>query len=313
MIILIALALLIFFVMSAPVLFVIFAVSVTTSDAVDAPRTAFVQPGPRGAANAVALTPNQAPAPDAYDVARTGIARGAVETFEYEAKTGGEIFRATIYTPPDYSASKKYPVLYLLHSASGDETTWTKELHAAAILDNLYADKKLVPMLVVMPASLPVAAQPRAGKSRAATSRAGMAFGEVLLRDLIPFVESKYPVLAGREYRAIAGLSMGAGVALGTGLTNPDKFAWIGAFSGGSPRRLVNDPGLDLASPGREPRLLWLSVGDRDNMMAGGMAATDAFLTEKNISHVFRINSGGHEPKVWMNDLHYFAPLLFQP
>lgn len=271
----------------------------------------------RGAASggaAITLTPNQPDAPAGSDVARAGVARGKVTPFEYESRAGGGTFRATIYTPPGFSPAKKYPVLYLLHGASGDENTWVREIHADAILDNLYADKKLAPMLVVMPSSLPVAARERAaGAGRDARARTGMAFGDVLLRDLIPAVEARYPVLSGREHRALAGLSMGAGLALNAGLTNPDEFAWVGAFSGGGTRRLAaGGSRLDLTSPGRQPRVLWLSVGDRDALTGGGMVAADAFLTEKKIPHVFRVNAGGHEPKVWRNDLYHFAPMLFQ-
>jgi enterochelin esterase-like enzyme len=267
-------------------------------------------PRQRSTGGAAALTPNQPDAPAGFDVAWTGIARGKATPFEYVSKAGGT-FRATLYTPPGYSPAKKYPVLYLLHGASGDENTWVRDIQAAAILDNLYADKKLVPMLVVMPSSLSVTAREQASDSRDAKARASMAFGDVLLNDLMPFVEARYPVLADREHRALAGLSMGSGLAFTTGLMNPDKFAWVGAFSGGSTRRLSGGSGLDVTSPGRQLRALWLSVGDQDNLMGNGMVAADAFLTEKKIPHVFHINAGGHEPKVWKNDLYYFAPVLF--
>ena len=250
----------------------------------------------------VELKANQADAPAGFDVAKPGIARGKIVPFQYESKTSGT-FRATIYVPPSYVSGKKYPVLYLLHGVSGDENAWVEEIHADAILDNLYAAKKLAPMLVVMPSSLSVTGRTEAGESRDARVQASMAFGEVLVADLIPFVESKYPALAGREHRALAGLSMGAGVALSTGLANSDKFAWIGAFSGAGRR---------WSEPRERLRLLWLSVGDRDSMMGGSMADADAFFTEKKVPHEFHINSGGHEPKVWMNDLYHFAPLLFQ-
>ncbi len=255
-------------------------------------------------AGRVELKANQPDAPAGFDVAWPGITRGKIVPFEYESKTGGGTFRATIYAPPVYVNGMKYPVLYLLHGTSGDERTWVQDIRSDAILDNLYAAQKLAPMLVVMPSSLSVTARARAGDSRDAKARAGMAFGEVLVHDLIPFVESKYPALAGREHRALAGLSMGAGIALATGLANSDQFAWIGAFSGAGRRWL---------EPRENLRLLWLSVGDRDSLMGAGMAAADAFLTEKKIPHVFRIHAGGHEPKVWMNDLYHFAPLLFRP
>ena len=282
--------------------------SARASDAPRGPRRG----GPPPNHDAEALKPNQPDAPAGFDIARAGIARGKVTGFEYESKTGGGTFRATLYTPPDLSASKKYPVLYLLHGASGDETNWVQAIHADAILDNLYADQKLMPMLVVMPSSLSAAAREQAGDSRDAKARASMAFRDVLLRDLIPFVESKYPALTGREHRALAGLSMGAGLAFSTGLMNPDKFAWVGAFSGGSTRRLADSARLNLTSPGRQLRLLWLSVGDRDSLMGSSVADADAFLTQKKIPHVFRVNAGGHEPRVWMNDLYHFAPLLFR-
>lgn len=277
----------------------------------DAPRGT---PGGRPSPNdgAAALIPNQPDAPAGFDRARPGIARGKVTHFEYGSKTGGGTFRAAIYTPPGLSAAAKYPALYLLHGASGDEDDWVKAIHADAILDNLYADKKIAPMLVVMPSSLSTAARERAGGSRDAKARASVAFGDVLLRDLVPFVESNYPAFAGREHRALGGLSMGGGLAFATGLMHPDTFAWVGAFSGGSARRLERDPRLDVTSAGRQLRVLWLSVGDRDHLMGGSTAAADAFLTQRKIPHVFRINAGGHEPKVWMNDLYHFAPLLFR-
>lgn len=266
-----------------------------------APRSKGKGKGPPTGAN-VELKANQPDAPAGFDVAKPGIARGKVVAFEYESRTSGT-FRATLYVPPGHVSGTKYPVLYLLHGASGDEKNWVEAMHADAILDNLYAARKLAPMLVVMPSSLSVAGRAEAGDSRDAKARASMAFGEVLVGDLLPFVESKYPALAGREHRAVAGLSMGAGAALATGMANPDQFAWVGAFSGAGRR---------WSEPGEKLRLLWLSVGDKDSLMGGGMVSADAFFTEKNIPHEFHINSGGHEPKVWMNDLYYFAPRLFQ-
>ncbi|MGC4002284.1 MAG: alpha/beta hydrolase-fold protein [Pirellulales bacterium] len=268
------------------------------------------RPGGLAKGGTTELKVNQTDPPARFDVAQASIERGKVTPFEYESKAGSGNFKATIYTPPGYSSTKKYPVLYLLHGASGDENNWVQPIHADAILDNLYAEKKLAPMLVVMPSALSVSAREKAGNDRDAKSRAGMAFGDVLLKDLIPHVESKYPVAAGREQRALAGLSMGAGIALNTGLSNSDQFAWVGAFSGGGSR--IQDMRFDITSKDRQLRLLWLSVGDRDNLTGSGMASADAYLTEKKVPHVFRVNAGGHEPKVWMNDLYYFAPLLFK-
>lgn len=249
------------------------------------------------------LTVNQPDAPTGFDVARPGVARGKIEPFEFTSQSG-DSYRATIYTPHGVSPSKKLPVLYLLHGASGDENDWVETIHADAILDNLHSERKLVPMLVVMPSSLSEAGRREAGDRRDAKARASMAFGEVLVADLIPHVESHYPALSGREHRALAGLSMGAGTALSTGVSRSDLFAWVGAFSGAGRR---------WSEPRETLELLWLSVGDRDEMMAAGMVVADAYFTEKGVPHLFHVNSGGHEPRVWMNDLYHFAPLLFQP
>src|SRR5262245_36177877 len=124
-----------------------------------------------------------------------------------------------IYTAPGIDATAKAPVLYLLHGAGDDETGWQKKGSADVILDNLYADKKLVPMVVVMPNGF---ANKGGGKGGAG------AFEEDLLKDVIPYVEAGYPVKTDREGRAIAGLSMGGGQALRIGLRNLDQFAWVG-------------------------------------------------------------------------------------
>lgn len=251
---------------------------------------------------AVEPKPTQPNAPEGFEVAKLGIARGEIVPFEYAAKTG-DVFRASLYLPPGYASDKKYPVLYLLHGASGDETDWVREMRADAILDNLHAGQKLAPMIVVMPSSLSVVARAEVGDSREAKIRAGMAFGQVLVRDLIPWVESRYPVLANREHRALAGVSMGGAAALATGLANADQFAWIGAFSGAGRR---------WSAPREKLHLLWLSVGHQDTMASEGMTAAVAFFTEKNVPHQFHINAGGHAPKVWMNDLYHFSAMLFR-
>jgi enterochelin esterase-like enzyme len=222
--------------------------------------------------------------------------------FEYEAKSGGT-FRATLYMPPASVSGKKLPVLYLLHGANGDEHDWIHEMHADAILDNLHAEQKLEAMLVVMPSSLSVSARAEAGNSREEKIRAGMAFGQVLIEDLIPYVEANYPALPHREQRALAGISMGGAAALATGIAHSEKFAWIGAFSGAGRR---------WSEPREKLSLLWLSVGDQDTQAGSGMAAAATFFTEKKVPHEFHLRTGGHEPKVWMNDLYHFAPRLFQ-
>ena len=146
-----------------------------------------------------------------------------------------------------FQKTKKYPVLYLLHGIGGDEKEWLNGGHPQVILDNLYAENKIEPMIVVLPNG-------RAMKDDRATGNifdkekveAFATFEKDLLNDLIPFIEKKYPVMKDREHRAIAGLSMGGGQSLNFGLGNLDKFAWVGGFSSApntkKPEELIPDP-----------------------------------------------------------------------
>ena len=232
------------------------------------------------------------PAPKGFDARRDTAARGKVETLEYDSRTVGQKRKLVVYTPPGYSKDARYPVLYLLHGRGGNEANWTRVGAAAAILDNLYADRKLAPMIVVMP-------------NGTVTARGG--FESELLKDVIPFVESKYRVLGDREHRAVAGLSVGGAQSLSIGLGHPDRFAWVGAFSapvrGRGAADLIKDP--------RRLRLLWVSCGDRDRLMDGNRRLHEA-LEEKKVPHVWHVDAGGHEFRVWKNDLYLLAPMLFK-
>jgi enterochelin esterase-like enzyme len=162
--------------------------------------------------------------PNGFDTRRDGIDRGKLETVEYDSTTVGAKRKARVYTPPGFSKDKKYPVLYLLHGIGGDENEWARGGVPDVILDNLYADKMAVPMIVMMPngrASKDVTARDPIPKQ----SPAFAAFEKELLTDLIPFVEKNYSVKADRESRAVAVLSMGGGQALNFGLGNLDTFA----------------------------------------------------------------------------------------
>src|SRR5262249_26313916 len=145
------------------------------------------------AQNAASPTPLP-PAPKGFDVRRDGIERGRVETVEYDSRSVGVKRRLVVYTPPGYSKDVRYPVLYLLHGIGGDETGWTKKGSAEVILDNLYAEKKLVPMIVVMPNGRASAEPPPANPFQGNAFRAFAAFEDDLLKDVIPYVESLYPV-----------------------------------------------------------------------------------------------------------------------
>jgi enterochelin esterase-like enzyme len=266
--------------------------------------------GPAAARKDDKAEPFPAP-PDGYDKRRDDVDRGKLETVEYDSATVGAKRKARVYTPPGYSKDKTYPVLYLLHGIGGDENEWARGGAPDVILDNLYADRQAVPMIVVLP------------NGRAATDvtprdpipKQGPAFAAFegdLLKDLIPFVEKNYPAKADRESRALAGLSMGGGQSLNFGLGNLDTFAWVGGFSSAPntkpPADLIKDP----EAMTKKLRLLYVACGDRDGLfrISENVHRT---LDENKVPHVYRvIPGGGHDFKVWRSDLYHFARLVFR-
>jgi len=251
-------------------------------------------------------------APQGFDIERKEIFHGKIDTVTYESKTVGTQRKALIYTPPGYKKGNKYPVLYLLHGIGGDEKEWFKNGTPQIILDNLYAQGKLTPMIVVLPNGRAMKDDRATGDIMAKDKvEAFAAFEKDLLNDLIPFIEKKYPVKKDKENRAIAGLSMGGGQALNFGLGNIDKFAWVGGFSSApntkEPQKLLPDP-----AKAKELKLLWISCGDQDRLMPFSKRTSD-YLTENNIPHIFYVEPGGHDFKVWKNDLYIFSQFLFKP
>ena len=250
--------------------------------------------------------------PKDYDKKRDNIERGKVEVVEYDSSTVGNKRKVTIYTPPgfDPKGKTKYPVLYLLHGIGGDENEWPKG-GAIAVLDNLYADKKPVPMIVVMPNGR---AQPndRAEGDVFRTAPAFAKFEGDLLKDLIPFVEKTYPVRADRESRALAGLSMGGGQSLNFGLGNLDTFAWVGGFSSAPNTKKPDDLIKDHADAAKKLKLLYVACGDKDGLMRVS-AGVHKMLDEKKVPHEYRVIPGGaHDFKVWKSDLYHFSQLIFR-
>ncbi|HEX7584305.1 MAG TPA: alpha/beta hydrolase-fold protein [Prolixibacteraceae bacterium] len=253
------------------------------------------------------------PAPLGYDVERTDIPHGTIDTITYQSKTVGTSRKALVYTPPGFSKDKKYPVLYLLHGIGGDEKEWLNGGHPEVILDNLYAEKKVEPMIVVLPNG-------RAMKDDRATGNifdkekveAFATFEKDLLNDLIPFIEKNYPVIKDPEHRAIAGLSMGGGQSLNFGLGNLDQFAWVGGFSSApntkKPEELVPDP----AKTKQQLKLLWISCGDKDGLI-GFSQRTHNYLITNNVPHIYYVDHGYHDFKVWKNSLFMFSQLIFKP
>ncbi len=238
---------------------------------------------------------------------------GRIDTFSYRSQAVGTTRRAIIYTPPGYPQKGKYPVLYLLHGIGGDEKEWLKGGSPEIVLDNLFADGKINPMIVVMPNGRAMKDDRAVGNIMDPEKvRAFADFEKDLLRDLIPAVEKNYPVYTDRDHRAIAGLSMGGGQSLNFGLGNLDMFAWIGAFSAApntkTPQELVPDP----SAAKQKIKLLWISCGASDRLLSFSKRIHE-YLQQHAVPHIYYIEPGQHDFKVWKNGLYMFSQLIFKP
>ncbi|MGE5191030.1 MAG: alpha/beta hydrolase, partial [Deltaproteobacteria bacterium] len=247
--------------------------------------------------------------PASIVAAREEIRHGKLEMVEYDSKTVGTTPKMNVYTPPDYSKDRKYPVLYLLHGIGGDETEWQRFVALDRLFDNLIADGKAVPMIVVMPNGR-ARKDDRAGGNPFESAPAFAVFERDLLEDVIPAIESRFPVQADREHRALAGLSMGGGQSLNFGLTHLGTFAWIGGFSSApnsrAPEELITDP----ARAREQLKLLWLSCGNKDGLIRISQRM-QRHLKQNDIPHIWNVDANGHDPTHWRNNLYHFAQLLF--
>lgn len=252
-------------------------------------------------------------APEGFDAPRADIPHGSIDTITYTSGTVGTQRKALVYTPPGFSRKKKYPVLYLLHGIGGDKMEWLNGGKPQVILDNLYANGQVEPMIVVLPNGRAMKDDRPTGNIMSPDKiKAFEVFENDLINDLIPFIEKKYPVLINRENRAIAGLSMGGGQSLNIGLGNLDKFTWVGGFSSAPntkvPDQLVPDP----AAAKRQLKLLWISCGADDRLINISKRTHD-YLAKNDVPHIYYIEPGIHDFKVWKNDLYMFSRLLFKP
>ena len=269
--------------------------------------------GPRGFGGPIVLHPDDKQAfpypPAGFDVKRADIPHGSLQLVEYDSKTVGTRRRMQVYLPPGYAAEKKYPVLYLLHGIGGDETEWERFVQPDVILDNLLADGKVVPMIVVMPNG-------RAQKNDRAEGdiyQAGPAFANFegdLLNDVIPTIQARFAASTNREQRALAGLSMGGGQSLNFGLGHLDTFAWVGSFSCAPntkpPEQLVPDPALAT----QQLKLLWLSCGNQDGLIRISQGV-HACLKTNNVPHIWNVDGNAHNTPEWKNNFFWFAQQIF--
>ena len=266
------------------------------------------------------LTPGNAvhvPGPLSLPWELNDVPHGEVHHHFYKSAVAGDDRDYYVYTPPGYDpvAKKTYPVLYLLHGFSDDASGWTAVGHANVILDNLIAQGKAKPMLVVMP--LGYGTMEMIWHSWASWSHPDLRdtnfrkFSEALLTEVMPRVESEYRITKDRNARAIAGLSMGGSESLLTGLNNLDKFSWIGAFSsGGIPEDFQKDfPALD-ANANQQIHLLWIACGTEDHLIKVNRDFRE-WLKTKGVKATEIETPGMHTWMVWRRNLSEFAPLLF--
>jgi enterochelin esterase-like enzyme len=271
-------------------------------------------PGRGGFGGPIELGPDDKPAfadpPAGFNARRENVPHGDLTMIEYDSRTVGTRRKMLVYTPPGYSTDRKYPVLYLLHGIGGDEREWQRACRADNVIDNLLADGKIQPMIVVMPNGR-AQVNDRAEGNVFAAAPAFANFENDLLKDVIPAIETKYSVYTNRENRALAGLSMGGGQSLNFGLAHLDTFAWIGGFSSAPntrpPAELVPDP----AAAREKLKLLWLACGNKDGLIRISQGVHN-YLKEKNVPHVWHVDSHAHDGTEWANNLYLFAQHIFK-
>lgn len=258
--------------------------------------------------------------PLGFDKRNDRAAYGALTCTKYNSKTTGTERKCYIYTPASYDPAVTYPVLYLLHGIGGIETEWLAGA-PNEILSNLIALDLLPPMMAVIP-------NVRAMKNDSIPPEI---LGEEninafdnficdLRDDLMPFIERNYPVSAAREGRAIAGLSMGGREALYIGLSMPDAFGYIGAFSpapGLLPVAALRYPGqftwgqMTLPAAYRDNTFILICSGNQDDVVGDIPYEYHRALKENGVRHVFYMVDGGHDFGVWKNGLYHFARYIF--
>ena len=255
------------------------------------------------------------PAPDQDFYALKDVPHGNVQQILFPSKSTNTSRRAFVYTPPDYSkdVKKHYPVLYLQHGWGEDETAWTNQGRANLIMDNLIAEGKIKPFIIVM--TYGMTNDTKIGGLRNFKIEP---FQTVLIDELIPYIDANFRTLSDRSHRAMAGLSMGGMETKTITLANLDKFAYIGLFSGGtfSMDDVNKTPGFK-----EKVKLAFVSFGSRElenrgnrPSMFGGDPKTNAeALKQAGINSVFYVSPGtAHEFLSWRRSLREFAPLLFK-
>jgi enterochelin esterase-like enzyme len=254
------------------------------------------------------------------------VPHGAISSVTYYSKSLGKFRRMHVYTPPGYeTGSQKYPIFYLLHGAGDCDESWSSVGRAGFILDNLIADKKAKPMVIVMPAG-------HTGAFDLLRAAGGALryddFVGDFVGDIMPYAETHYRVLTDRAHRAIAGLSMGGAQTLEIAVAHPDEFSYVGVFSSGiigilpleGPASLPaanptweqqHSADLDRAPGKKDWKLFWFSTG-KDDFLLKTTNATVELFQRHGYHPVFQQSTGGHTWINWREYLNRFAPQLFQ-
>lgn len=257
--------------------------------------------------------------PQFYDV--KDVPHGKVSILPYESKTLGVARTAWIYTPPGYENGDDYPVLYLYHGAGDIESGWTMIGRANNILDNLIAEGKAEPMVVVMPLGQSMQSFWTGPSEEAVVTQDNGApvnrnslIESELLNDIIPMIENEFKVATDPDNRAIGGLSMGGMITQTVGFNHPDLFHSIIIMSSGFQNAEENYPDF-FANPGSindQLKLFWIAVGADDSLARNGSDTLHEQLLNKGIDHIYEVTEGRHEWTVWRHHLYQFAPLLFK-
>jgi enterochelin esterase family protein len=249
------------------------------------------------------------------------VPHGTVRLETYDSKTIGAPRTLWIYTPPGYDkGNQKYPVFYLLHGSGNIDSSWVLTGRENLIMDNLIAEGKSKPMIIVNPLGYveqgiglgPV----RAADSAAAGGRGPQAnaFGDDLINDVIPYVEKNFRALKDADHRALGGLSMGGGQTISVGFPHTDLFHYLIIMSMGAQNADTTYPAFfaNPAATNKTLKLLWLGVGKDDNLVGPQAKALEATLVAKGIKHVYSVSEGRHEWVVWRHALYEVAPQMFR-
>jgi uncharacterized protein (TIGR03382 family) len=242
--------------------------------------------------------------PAGFDAKDANIPHGEVDLSVSYPTTDYGMQKVTVYTPPGYSTEQKYPVLYLHHGIGGNEVAWvgqnSNEGNADNVMDHLYSKNLAKPMIVVMPD----------GNTRGAQDGFA-AHGEVLIKDLIPWVEKTYSAATDPDSRAIAGLSMGGGQTFNFGFPNTDIFHYIGPFSAAPNTRPPAQNITDVAAVKQNVKVIFISCGTTDGLI-GNSENYHEFLDENDVPHIWQLENGeGHTKTVWNRSLYNFAQRIF--